>query len=559
MSLFNGREWADFSFEERLAIKVACESSFLNFTRIFFELIQGQEFLVNWHHRWMANEIDRRVKGETCKSLALALPPGSTKSEFMSIHIHAYTLALIEAGKLKQFRNLSLSSGDSLVQRNSRRIKDIINSKEFQELWPCSFSTNQAEEWIVTNDKGQAVATMVSKSMGGAIIGSRGGYMGEDYSGGIFIDDPQKASNVFSAVYRERDQLLMTNTVRSRRGDKSEEHPTPIFIVQQRLHKEDILGFCMSGGMGIEFDLIKVPALMSEDDIAALPEDVRDDCEKCLEHSPVVEMNGNKYRSFWEANESIKQLVDLWERDEFTFMSQYMQSPIALSGNLIDTSWFPRYETLPNDITGGAIYVDTNSGMVKEHNDYTVFLLALIDSRGDIYIADVRRGKWDPLGLLNEAKSCWDEWNGAITPTMKFKLRYMAIESKQAGQGLIQTLKNERVIPIHEQERGAGQNKYARYCNTYPTMKSGRMHIPRTFDVNGEKIRATTWYNGDEAYSTGWVTEYMSELEGVTIGVLMDQESGYDDMFDTTMDAVQDLVIDGQRSSASSLAYRRRR
>lgn len=557
MSLFNGREWRDFSFEERLAIKLQCESSFLNFTRIFFELIQGEEFKVNWHHRWMAHEIDRRVKGETNQSLALALPPGSTKSEFMSIHIHAYTLALIGAGKLKRFRNLSLSSGDALVQRNSRRIKDIINSAEFSELWPSSFSTNQAEEWIVKNDKEQAIATMVSKSMGGSIIGSRGGYMGAQYSGGIFIDDPQKAEAVFSAIQRERDQRLLTNTVRSRRGDKSHDHPTPIFLVQQRLHKEDAVGFCVSGGMGIDFQLIKVPALMTPTDIAQLPDGVREDCIKCLENSPTIERGGVKYTSFWEENESIHQLIDLWERDEFTFCSQYLQEPIALSGNLVDTSWFPRYSTLPANIVGGAIYVDTNSGKVKERNDYTVFLLALEDSEGNIYVAAVKRGKWDPEELLSQAEKLWAEWNDCIPITMCFKLRYMSVEDKQAGQGLIQTLSNKKHIPLHAQQRGNDQNKYARHCNTQPTMKLGKVYLPSTFTEDGKQISHTAWVGGAQGYSTDWVVPFLAELDSVTIGVLMDQESGYDDQYDTLMDAVDDLQLTGQSSLTSALVSRR--
>lgn len=559
MSLFNGKEWQDFTFEERLAIKVQCESSFLNFTRIFFELIQGEEFKVNWHHRWMASEIDRRVKGETNESLALALPPGSTKSEFMSIHIHAYTLALIVAGKIKRFRNLSLSSGDALVQRNSRRIKDIINSREFSELWPSSFSTNQAEEWIVKNNKGQAIATMVSKSMGGQIIGSRGGYMGDQYSGGIFIDDPQKAENVFSAIQRERDQRLLTNTVRSRRGDKSKDHPTPIFLVQQRLHKEDAIGFCVSGGMGLDFQLIKVPALMTNEDIGRLPDGIRENCIESLKDSPVITKGGIDYRSFWEENESVYQLMDLWERDEFTFCSQYLQNPIAMSGNLIDIAWFPRFDVLPADIVGGAIYVDTNSGKITDMNDYTVFTLAMEDSKGNLYIPAMKRGKWDPEELLLQAEQLWIEWNAQIPVTMGFKLRYMSVEDKAAGQGLIQTLSKKKKIPLHAQQRGTNQNKYARHCNTQPTMKMGRVYLPRLHTDNGVQIQKTKWIGGFDGYATDFVIPFLSELESITIGVLMDQESGYDDQYDTLMDAVDDMLLSGGSSLSTVLSKRRDR
>ncbi|AZU97896.1 terminase large subunit [Vibrio phage LP.1] len=558
MSLFNGREWADFSFEERLAIKELSTKSFINFTQIWFELMQGDPFIVNWHHRWFANEIDRRVHGETNKSLAMALPPGSTKTEYVSIHMHAYTLALIHEGILKRFRNLSLSSGKALVERNSKRVRDIINSNEFQELWPSSFATNQAEEWIVNDEKGKAIGTMVSKPMQGQIIGSRGGYLGEGYSGAIFLDDPQKAENVFSAVQRERDHRLLTNTVRSRRGDKSKDNATPVFLIQQRLHKEDSLGFCLEGGMGIDFDLIKVPALLTQDYVDSLPDGVREDCIECTKDYPRVTIGGVEYWSFWEEMEGIDQLIDLWQRDEYTFMSQYMQSPISLAGNLVQTDWFPRYTVLP-PLVGFAVYVDTNSGMVKEHNDYTVFNLCGIDQEGNLYVLDIERGKWDPEDLLAKAEECWERWSAAIPRGYGCGIRYMSVESKQAGQGLIQTLTKRNKIPVHEMPRGTGQNKYARYCNTQPQMKMGKVYLPELHDGNGDRISYSKWHTQTDAFPVDWVVPFMSELEGVTIGVLMDQETGFDDQIDTLFDAIQDLMIDNSGGALEDILTARRK
>ncbi|QPD96335.1 terminase large subunit [Enterobacter phage N5822] len=41
--------------------------------------------------------------------------------------------------KSKKVRNLNLSFSDGLVQQNSNRIKEIIGSPEWQELWPASW------------------------------------------------------------------------------------------------------------------------------------------------------------------------------------------------------------------------------------------------------------------------------------------------------------------------------------------------------------------------------------------------------------------------------------
>ena len=560
MSIFNNREWLDMDFEERLAIKVRSERSFLNFTRLWFELMTGDELLVNWHHRYAANEVDHVVRGgDASQSLAICFPPGGTKSEFFSIHLPAYTNMLVRNGTLKKFRNMNLSFADSLVKRNSRRTKDIIGSKEYQELWPCTFGVNQAEEWQIIDEKGKVKGETVSRAMGGQITGGRGGFFGEGFSGSVSMDDPAKPEDMFSSVKREALNRKLNNTVRSRRGDKSKKNSTPFFLIMQRLHKEDPVGFCLDGGMGVKFKPINVPALIDKNFLSTLPPEVAADCWASIKDSPSRVRGGIEYWSYWPEMEDIDQLMDLWDRDEYTFMSQYMQKPISHSGGLIDTEWFPRFDTLPANIVGGAIYVDTNSGKITDKNDYTVFTLALEDSDGNLYVPAVKRGKWDPLDLLTEAETLWNEWNEAIPIAMRFKLRYMSVEDKQAGQGLIQTLSKKKRIPLHPQQRGTDQNKYARHCNTQPTMRLGKVYLPRTYTDDGAKIAHSTWVAGERAYSNDWVLPFLGELDAITVGVLMDQESGYDDQYDTLMDAVDDMLLRGGSSLSSVLAARKKR
>ncbi len=125
----------------------------------------------------------------------------------------AYINALVQEGKLRRFRNLNISFSDSLVKRNSRRTRDIIASPEAQELWSCQFGVKQADEWEIINAAGRSVGQTVSRAGGGQITGGRGGYPGPEFS-----------------------------------------------------------GFMLAGGMGLSFDHVVIPAMISEDYIERLSE-----------------------------------------------------------------------------------------------------------------------------------------------------------------------------------------------------------------------------------------------------------------------------------------------
>ncbi|WP_368495283.1 phage terminase large subunit [Klebsiella pneumoniae] len=539
-------EWDDLSFPERVIIRSKSTKSFLNFTRIWFELIQGDRLLVNWHHRLMASKIDDLLAGRLVpRNLIINIPPGGTKTEFFSIHFPAYVNALVQEKRLKRFRNLNISFADTLVKRNSRRTRDIIASREYQEFWPCSFGVNQAEEWEIKDDRGRSIGQTVSRSSNGQITGGRGGYYGPEFSGMVMLDDYNKPVDMLSESRRKSANTLLVNTIRSRRGDKSKEHPTPFVSIQQRLHTDDATGFMLSGGMGVPFHHVAIPAMIDEKYIQSLDEPWRSLCWETVKDTDSVVVGGVRYWSYWPQMEDVNDLLQLWEKDRYTFLSQYQQNPMALTGGIIDTSWFRTYTTLPK-LTHRAVYVDTNSGKVEDWLDYTVFTLAGMGVDGNLYIIDVVRGRWDPEDLLKKAEEVWEKWR--MSGSMRvMPLRHMAIEEKQAGQGLITTLKKrsqtpgQLAIPVREIPRGTGQNKLVRCLNVIPQIKTGKVFVPATHTDDGQKLSSIFYEDGTIAGSTEWVLTAMTECAAFSA----DDSHDNDDILDTWMDAIDDNLISG--------------
>ncbi|MEB6467677.1 phage terminase large subunit [Klebsiella michiganensis] len=539
-------EWDDLSFPERVIIRSKSTKSFLNFTRIWFELIQGDRLLVNWHHRLMASKIDDLLAGRLVpRNLIINIPPGGTKTEFFSIHFPAYVNALVQEKRLKRFRNLNISFADTLVKRNSRRTRDIIASREYQEFWPCSFGVNQTEEWEIKDERGRSIGQTVSRSSNGQITGGRGGYYGPEFSGMVMLDDYNKPVDMLSESRRKSANTLLVNTIRSRRGDKSKEHPTPFVSIQQRLHTDDATGFMLAGGMGVPFHHVAIPAMIDEKYIQSLDEPWHSLCWETVKDTDSVVVGGVRYWSYWPQMEDVNDLLQLWEKDRYTFLSQYQQNPMALTGGIIDTSWFRTYTTLPK-LTHRAVYVDTNSGKVEDWLDYTVFTLAGMGVDGNLYIIDVVRGRWDPEDLLKKAEEVWEKWR--LSGSMRIMpLRHMAIEEKQAGQGLITTLKKrsqtpgQLAIPVREIPRGTGQNKLVRCLNVIPQIKTGKVFVPATHTDDGQKLSSIFYEDGTIAGSTEWVLTAMTECAAFSA----DDSHDNDDILDTWMDAIDDNLISG--------------
>lgn len=539
-------EWDDLSFPERVIIRSKSTKSFLNFTRIWFELIQGDRLLVNWHHRLMASKIDDLLAGRLVpRNLIINIPPGGTKTEFFSIHFPAYVNALVQEKRLKRFRNLNISFADTLVKRNSRRTRDIIASREYQEFWPCSFGVNQAEEWEIKDERGRSIGQTVSRSSNGQITGGRGGYYGPEFSGMVMLDDYNKPVDMLSESRRKSANTMLVNTIRSRRGDKSKEHPTPFVSIQQRLHTDDATGFMLAGGMGVPFHHVAIPAMIDEKYIQSLDEPWRSLCWETVKDTDSVVVGGVRYWSYWPQMEDVNDLLQLWEKDRYTFLSQYQQNPMALTGGIIDTSWFRTYTTLPK-LTHRAVYVDTNSGKVEDWLDYTVFTLVGMGVDGNLYIIDVVRGRWDPEDLLKKAEEVWEKWR--LSGSMRvMPLRHMAIEEKQAGQGLITTLKKrsqtpgQLAIPVREIPRGTGQNKLVRCLNVIPQIKTGKVFVPATHTEDGQKLSSIFYEDGTIAGSTEWVLTAMTECAAFSA----DDSHDNDDILDTWMDAIDDNLISG--------------
>lgn len=472
--------------QETADIKAACESDLLAFAALFFRARMNMRFIVNWHHEALADALMAVYRGEI-KNLCVTMPPGGTKTELCVIHFMAWCLA-----RDPYCRFLHLSGADELAALNSATVKEIIELEEFQTLWPTTLrrDSRAKKRWNVEVG-GKTAGGVYATSTGGQVTGFRAGFIRPGFSGAIIIDDPLKADDAWSAAKREAANRKLTGTIRSRRASTEN---TPVILIMQRLHEDDPAGHALAGDFALDFEHLEIQGVLHEGE----PEE----------------------RSYWEEKESLASMLELKERDPYTFYAQIQQRPTPPGGAMIRTDWIQRYEAFPSAIHTLLFVMDT-ALKTAEHNDFSVLSFWGFDGL-NVYLLDILRGKWEAPDLLTEAAAFLGRHRPRRSPERQVtKLRGALIEDKASGTGLIQSLRRDealRDVPVIAVQRD--RDKVSRVNDVLPFIRAGRLFVPE---------------------SAPWLAAYLGELAAFSPAMT----HAHDDQVDVTVDALTEFLQSG--------------
>ena len=156
------------------------QNNLLDFTRYTFPKYQ-----VNWHHRLLANKLDKVVTGEV-KRLMIFMPPRYGKTELASRRFPAYIL-----GKRPNSQIIATSYGATLAQDINRDVQRIIDSDLYQEVFPETklYGKNVRTVSSGTYLRNSEIFEVVNHKGFYKSAGVGGGITGKGFNFGI-IDDP---------------------------------------------------------------------------------------------------------------------------------------------------------------------------------------------------------------------------------------------------------------------------------------------------------------------------------------------------------------------------------
>ena len=290
----------------------------------------------------------------------------------------------------------------------------------------------------------------------------------------IIIDDPHKAGEANSETMRNNVIDWFSTTIESRTNSKD----TPIILIMQRLHEEDLSGFLLNGGNGEKWTHLNIPAI------------------------------GKDGSPLWEYKHSLEDLKRIENSNSYVYAGQYMQTPAPKGGGIIKEKWFKIVEEEPK-FKYRLMFADT-AMKTKEVNDYSVLQVWGYTNNNEAYLIDQLRGKWEAPELQKMTEIFWAKHNHRLNGM----LRYLYIEDKASGTGLIQTLKKDKLIRVKPIQRN--NDKITRTHDSTPYLESGQVYFINGDYIQDLKNELLLFPNGKHDDQVDALNDGISELNNKT-------------------------------------------
>ncbi len=327
----------------------------------------SQPFVETWHVQELCKLLEDITLGrEDKKRWIINVPPGTLKSLLINVIWPAWVWA-----RSADKRFLTASYGQSLTIRDNLRVRDIVESKWFQDRFPLKLVEDQNTKTRYNTNKG---GWRIATSVGGAGIG--------EHPDVIVIDDAATAQQAESPSERKTVQDWFDRTI-SPRGIARKN--LIVIVVGQRLHMEDLPGYLRKrGGWGtVVFPMRYIPTRAATTDdpgYTADPRDRRTEAGELLAPALIDEAK-------------LKQLeLDL---GEYGAAGQLQQVPAPEGGGKFKREWFTYVDAAPvlaRRVRGWDTAATENDG------DYTAGV-KISEAGGIYYVEDVVRGQWGPAGV----------------------------------------------------------------------------------------------------------------------------------------------------------------
>lgn len=292
----------------QMRLKLEAPASFSHFLGY-----SNPKYELEWFHRVIAEHCQMLLEGKI-KNLMVFVPPQHGKSEIISRNFPAWAL-----GRDPDLKIASCSYAADLSEQFSRSVQRIIESPEYQEIFPDTYLSTSLK---AKNDP----RTYIKNVDFFETVGHRGFYKAVGVGGPLtgtpvdiaIIDDPVKdAAEAYSLTYRQK-VWEWYNTVLTTRLHN---HSRQLFIMT-RWHEDDLAGRILKAEAD-EWKVLAIPAICEKENDGGLS-------------------NRKVGEALWASHHSVQKLIKQKNRSPREFSALYQQHPVIEGGNIVKRDWFGR-------------------------------------------------------------------------------------------------------------------------------------------------------------------------------------------------------------------------
>lgn len=401
-----------------------------------------------WCHQDICRRLERfvaDVEAGRSPRLMIFMPPRAGKSAIASDNFPSWVL-----GKHPEWPIIAASYAQTLPVKFSRAIRDRIQDPEHKAIFPELVLRSDAkgvEEWMTTKGGGYTAA------------GVGTGITGKGFMVGI-IDDPIKdQEEASSETIRDNAWEWYQSTFRTRAAPGA-----GILIIQTRWHWHDVAGRALEADEVLEkagvppeeregWEVVSYAAIAEADEHLMRDGTIQQDPEDTSESLRLLRRKGEALHPERYPISELRKLKNnlapsIWN-------ALYQQKPTPDEGDFFVRDDF-RYRWLdPAYLPLCRIFMTVDYAITKkQRNDYTVMGVWALDSNDDLYLLDVRRGRWKTYEIASNAVALIERYRPEVYAGEMGSIHHAVwpVIEKELLQKRLFVSVDETLVPIQDKE-----------------------------------------------------------------------------------------------------------
>jgi len=361
---------------ERAAIIAKCQGLHGFIEEFWYVLEPTMPFVSGWAIRAMCDHLEAVHRGDI-RNLLITVPPGTMKSLLVSVFFQCWEWGPMGRPDL---RYLATSFSDENVTRDSDKVRKLLESPKYRELWGDQVQPGQ--RWGVYKFTNSAGGERDCRSFG-SLTGGRGDR--------VLIDDPHSVRTAESDTQREETVRLYREGATDRLNDISR---SATIVIMQRLHSKDVAGEILALDVGFVHLNLPMEFEAANRCRTVLRPANEDHPEVVFEDPRKIEGELLFPERFPAADVARLKRI----KGSYAWAGQYQQRPAPREGGLFKREWFQTLRALPAGVTLRTTRA-WDFGATEGAGDPTAGIKMVATPDGRFVIVHAVRGQWSPGGV----------------------------------------------------------------------------------------------------------------------------------------------------------------